>query len=118
MDLTATKQLMIKIFQRNRKFYQFYSRIHYTSCVTCLELHGKVLNELPAHITTPLHEACMCSYLTISRRELKFYREHGKRMEERARLELARRALFQRAIESIKDSPTQAFQHFQQGRSC
>jgi hypothetical protein len=93
-------------------YLQFYATIFWDACEKCLQNHGKIFEEGNiAH--PPLHDGCRCSVLSFPASELKYYREHGKRMEERSNVELERRELLQMGRQTLAQAPEKAYEFFQ-----
>jgi len=76
-----------------RTRYQYYTNVNYRTCEKCLGLHGLIRRDpdgFPDH-----RDGCERAVLPIPGREMKEYREKGRRMRAAAKAELTRRKLFE-----------------------
>lgn len=80
-----------------RTHYQYYTNVNYKTCEDCLNWHG-VIRARQSSLPVP-SDACESAVLPIPWRQLRAYRKKAKRMKQRARGELARRRLFDQAVD-------------------
>lgn len=101
------------LFERPRKYYQFYAQVHFLTCETCLSHHGEI-SEDPQY-KPPLHPDCRCHLLEFPPSQLEHYQEQAERMKLRAQQELLRRKLWKEAVESLNGAdPSHAEALFRQ----
>ena len=93
-----------------RTRYQYYTNVNYLTCETCLSWHGQIRKR--KELFPESVDGCESSILSIPGKRLKHYREQGKRMQARARQELARRALFRKASDRLAEFPDDALELF------
>ena len=96
------------MFRRAR--YQYYTNVNYLTCERCLAWHGAIRRN-PADFPDPA-DGCERSILPIPPREIRDYREKGRRMRAAAQGELARRELFEQGLEAVSESPQTAIEVF------
>lgn len=105
--------MTMALFERSKKYFQFYAQVHFLTCETCLQHHGEISEDPQSK--PPLHPDCRCHLLEFSPKELEHYREQAERMRLRAQQELIRRQLWQQAIASLNGAdPAQAEALFRQ----
>ncbi|MCX8103866.1 MAG: hypothetical protein N3E42_05480 [Candidatus Bipolaricaulota bacterium] len=101
------------LFDRSKRYYQFYAQVHFLTCETCLSHHGEI-SEDPKH-KPPLHPDCRCHLLEFPQPQLEHYQGQAERMKLRAQQELVRRRLWREAVASLNSAdPTHAEALFRQ----
>ena len=98
------------MFRRTR--YQYYTNVNYRTCERCLAWHGVIRKdpgEFPDH-----SDNCERVILPVPSRDRKACRDKERRMRAVAQAELARRKLFEAALEALPQRPEEAVASFRQ----
>ena len=100
--MTNALRVVGHLLRGHTSLWQCYTTITWRTCEVCLSWHGRVVRHPAAF---PPHDGCAHELRRFSVWKLRAYREMGRRMGERARDELRRRDLSQRAVAMLSVDP-------------